>query len=175
MEQDPAIGAAGGSLVSRDGSWQPSARMFPSPLNDLLAFTGMAARFPRSRFFGRFDRTWADSDKPCEVDWVPGAFTILKAEALARIGFFDPAFFLYYEEVDLCRRIRAAGYRIHYQPDIVVTIWEGNPQRPWREVRCRNRAHNSPFGGSEANTSITASITARAQQSPCTPNLHGMA
>ena len=56
---------------------QPSARMFPTVLNDLIVLSGLAARFPQSKFFGRFDRTWANELECAEVDWVPGAFSII--------------------------------------------------------------------------------------------------
>jgi GT2 family glycosyltransferase len=46
---------------------------------------------------------------------------IIRREALAKIGLFDPRFFLYYEETDLCRRVKAADYAVSYWPDIVVT------------------------------------------------------
>src|ERR1700679_1457912 len=112
MKEHSDVGLAGGRLVGRDFSWQPSARMFPSILSDFLVISGLAYRFPKSRFFGRFDRTWADPSQPAEVDWVPGAFSILSSDVLRKVGNFDPDFFLYSEEVDLCRRIQDAGYRI---------------------------------------------------------------
>lgn len=120
MDAAPDVGLGGARLVGRDGTGQPSARCFPSPLNDFLTLTGLAARFPKSRFFGRFDRTWADPNIAADVDWVPGAFSILRRDVLERVGAFDEAFFLYYEEVDLCLRIRQAGFRIRYWPDLCV-------------------------------------------------------
>ena len=120
MDRHPNVGLAGGRLIWEDQSWQPSARAFPSVVNDFLILSGLASRFPRSRFFGRPEWTWADPMKPAEVDWVPGAFAIIRPEVLAQTGLFDEAFFLYYEEVDLCRRIRTLGYKIAYWPDIVI-------------------------------------------------------
>lgn len=120
MEADPSVGLAGARLVGRDGSWQPSARMFPSILNDLLTLSGISGRFRSSKLFGRADMTWADPSKPMEVDWVPGAFSIIARDVLDHVGFFDENFFLYYEEVDLCYRIKRAGYRVCYWPDITV-------------------------------------------------------
>ena len=111
MEKNPNAGLGGARLVGRDGSWQPGARMFPSTLNDLLMMSGLAANYPASQFFGRADRTWANPSEPAAVDWVPGAYSIIRKDVLDRIGGFDQRFFLYYEEVDLCRRIKAAGYR----------------------------------------------------------------
>lgn len=129
MEKNPDAGLGGGRLVGRDDAWQPSARMFPSPLNDFLTLSGLAAKFPRSRLFGRFDRTWADPLEASEVDWVPGAFAIIRHEVLEQVGYFDEAFSLYYEEVDLCRRIQAAGYPIWYWPDIVVVHLGGESSK----------------------------------------------
>ena len=129
MDRNPEVGLAGGRLVGRDFLLQPSARMFPSILSDFLVLTGLAHKFPKSRFFGQFDRTWADPMQAAEVDWVPGAFSIIRAEALRKVGFFDPEFFLYSEEVDLCRRIQSAGYKILYWPDIVVIHIGGESSR----------------------------------------------
>lgn len=129
MDANPSVGLAGGRLVGRDHALQPSARMFPSILSDFLVLTGLAHKFPKSRFFGQFDRTWADPMQTAEVDWVPGAYSIIRTEALQKVGFFDPEFFLYSEEVDLCRRIQQAGYKIMYWPQIVVIHIGGESSR----------------------------------------------
>lgn len=120
MDAHPAVGMAGGRLFDPLGHDQPSARCFPSLLNELLTLSGLAARYPRSRLFGRFDRTWADPAAPAEVDWVPGAFAIMPSSAMRALGGFDERFFLYYEEVDLCRRLRHAGWQVWYRPEIKV-------------------------------------------------------
>jgi GT2 family glycosyltransferase len=129
MEENPAVGLGGARLVGRDGSWQPAARMFPSPLNELLMMSGLAANYPDSHFFGRADRTWANPGEAAAVDWVPGAYSIIRKDVLDRVGYFDERFFLYYEEVDLCRRIRAAGYEIWYWPDVVTVHLGGESSR----------------------------------------------
>jgi len=129
MIENEDVGLAGGRLVGRDLTLQPSARMFPSIFSDFLVLSGLAHKFPKSRFFGRADRTWADPMLPAEVDWVPGAFSIIRAEALRRVGLFDPDFFLYSEEVDLCLRIQNAGYKIMYWPEIEVIHIGGESSR----------------------------------------------
>jgi GT2 family glycosyltransferase len=129
MEADPGIGMGGGLLLGKDGQREPSARLFPSLLNELLVLSGLAARYPKSRFFGRFDRTWDDSDQAAAVDWVPGAFALMRREALDRVGAFDERFFLYYEEVDLCRRFHAQGWKIIYWPDVVIRHWGGESSK----------------------------------------------
>lgn len=138
MRKHPEVGLAGGLLIGRDQCPEPSARHFPSPLNDLLSLTGLAARYPHSRFFGRFDRTWANPHEPAEVDWVPGAFCIIRQSALKQIGFFDERFFLYYEEVDLCRRLRKAGWLVGYWPSLRAVHWGGESSKTLPGQRVSN-------------------------------------
>jgi GT2 family glycosyltransferase len=80
------------------------------------------------------DRTWANQEEAAEVDWVPGAYSIIRAETLAAAGPFDPRFFLYYEEVDLCKRIKQKGYSIWYWPDISVVHIGGESSRQIRSL-----------------------------------------
>jgi GT2 family glycosyltransferase len=129
MDANPSVGLASGRLVGRDGVLQPSARMFPSPMRQFLVISGLADRFPKSRFFGQADRTWANPMDSAEVDWVPGAYSIIPAQILKEHGFFDPRFFLYYEEVDLCLRIKNAGYKVMYWPEIKVVHVGGESSR----------------------------------------------
>ncbi len=121
IEANPATGIGGARLVGRDGEMQPSARTFHSILKDGFTVTGLSTKYPKSRIFGALDRSWADPNLPADVDSVLGAFMIVRREALAKAGMFDPRFFLYYEETDLCKRVKAAGFRISYWPDVVVT------------------------------------------------------
>jgi GT2 family glycosyltransferase len=134
MSSDPSIGIGGGRLLDRAGSMQPSARLYPSLLNEVLVLSGLAARFPKSRFFGRFDRTWDVSGRASRVDWIPGAFALIRKSALDAVGAFDERFFLYYEEVDLCLRFRRAGWDIWYWPDVVVRHWGGESSKTVKDV-----------------------------------------
>lgn len=129
MEHHSRTGLAGGRLIGEDGGWQPSARQFPSLLNDFMSFSGLAHHFRNSRFWGRADRTWADPLEETATDWVPGAFSIIRASVLEQLGGFDDSFFLYYEEVDLCRRIKAAGYAVRYLPEVVVVHLGGESSK----------------------------------------------
>ncbi len=135
MDADPEIGLGGARLIFGDESWQASARLFPSPLNDFLSLSGLAAKFPKSRFFGRQDNTWADQNKSIDTDWVPGSYSIIRRTTLEEVGYFDEQFFLYYEEVDLCRRIKKAGYRVRYWPDVVVVHLGGESSKTMKTLR----------------------------------------
>jgi len=129
MDRHPEAGLGGGRLVGRDLASQPSARMFPHVITDAFVLTGLADKYPGSRLFGYSDRTWADLSQSSQVDWVPGAFSIIRREVLDQVGSFDPRFFLYGEEVDLCRRIKQAGYQIWYWPEIRVVHIGGESSR----------------------------------------------
>jgi GT2 family glycosyltransferase len=129
MDANTTAGVGGARLVGPHGEWQPSARAFPSLWHVFIVFSGLASRYPKSRIFGAFDRTWASPDFQADVDWVPGAFSIMRREALVKSGLFDQNFFLYCEEVDLCRRIKARGFRVLYWPDVVVTHVGGESSR----------------------------------------------
>ncbi len=129
MEQNPRCGVGGGMQVGRDGVPQPASHAFHSVWNDAAVLTGLAHKFPRSPWFARLDRTHADLSVPAEVDWLTGAFLIVRPQTVAEIGMFHRDFFLYYEEVDLCRRAKAAGWQVCYWPDVVVTHLGGESSR----------------------------------------------
>ena len=118
LSQHSDVGLAGGELVGVDGSRQPSARMFPTLRDEFFTLSGLAWRFPKSPFFARLDRRWADPDQDAVVDWIPGAFVFIPADVFARLGGFDERFFMYYEEVDLCRRMQQTGLKIYYWPKL---------------------------------------------------------
>ncbi|MBC7925758.1 MAG: glycosyltransferase family 2 protein, partial [Bryobacteraceae bacterium] len=116
MDGNPDAGAAGFRLIGRDGVDQPSARKFPALLGDFLTLTGMAHHWGRWRGVGGV----SGADVPRDADWITGTFLIVSQRALQDVGRLDGRFFLYYEEVDWCRRIRDAGWRICYWPDVTV-------------------------------------------------------
>lgn len=116
MESDPSCGLCGGQILNMDGSPAPSARSFPGMINKLLVLSGLSSRYPSSRFFGRQDMTYLDDTSPVPVDWVPGTFSCIRRGMLEEIGFFDPRFFMYYEETDLCLRAKRNGWKVVFLP-----------------------------------------------------------
>lgn len=121
MDQHPKIGILGCKLTDSEGNLQPSARMLPGPLNKILHITGLAARYPESRFFGRVDFSWWDHSRPRSVGWVVGAFFMIRRETMEEIGYLDDRYFLYFEEVDYCLTAQRAGWHVVFYPyaDIV--------------------------------------------------------
>lgn len=134
MDKNLFAGIGGAKLMAENDFVQPAARMFPSVLNEFLLISGLADKFPRSHFFGKTDRTWADPNEPAQCDWVPGAFTIIRKKVLAQIGDFDSRFFLYFEEVDFCRRAKIAGWQVWYWPEIEVTHLGGESSKTLKEL-----------------------------------------
>lgn len=125
MEAHPRAGGLGCQLLGADSSRQYSARRFPTLTTYFLQSTGLAWRYQRNRFFGQFELTYWDGQSERQVDWVCGAVLMMRREVVNRIGGFDPYFFLTYDEVDLCHRIKNAGWEVWYTPDAKIMHLEG--------------------------------------------------
>ena len=122
MDAHARYGVLGVKLVGADGSLQPSCRYFPTPWNVFAGSTragGWLRRwlFPRTQLVD--DPKW-DPAELRECDWVPGCYYLIRREIIDEVGLFDPRYFLYFEEVDHCRRVRQAGFRVVYYPDTSV-------------------------------------------------------
>lgn len=121
MAEHPDAGAAGPKLVLPDGSLDRACRRsLPTPEVCFYRLTGLSRLFPRSRRFGRYNLTYLDPDQVTEVGSVVGAFMLVRAEAIVQAGLMDEQFFLYGEDLDWARRIKAAGWRIYYNPAVTV-------------------------------------------------------
>jgi N-acetylglucosaminyl-diphospho-decaprenol L-rhamnosyltransferase len=136
MESHPACALLGVRLVGRDGVLQPSCRYFPTPWNEFLVRTGLARWFPRTRLVD--DMAW-DHASPRECDWVPGCYYLVRKSVVDRVGLFDPRFFLYYEEVDHCRAIKAAGGQVMYCPETTVVHIGGESAKSDSEITAGGR------------------------------------
>lgn len=111
MDEHPDCGVLGVRLVGRDGVLQPCCRYFPTPWNVFLARTGLARHFPSTRLVD--DMAW-DHASVRECDWVTGCYYLVRREVIDRIGLFDPRYFLYCEEMDHCRTVKRAGWKVIY-------------------------------------------------------------
>jgi len=116
----PDAGVVGPKLENPDGSLQFSCRRFPNPLAALFRNTPLGKLFPNNRFTREYLMQDWTHDGPREVDWVSGAALLAREELLAKIGFLDPEYFMYCEDVDYCWRAWEAGFKVMYVPNSVI-------------------------------------------------------
>jgi N-acetylglucosaminyl-diphospho-decaprenol L-rhamnosyltransferase len=120
LAERPRVAVIGPKLVNRDGSLQRSTYPNPSMLDMFVGETGLHLLIERIPLLREcFYRTWSHA-RARRVPWVLGAALAIRRSACEAVGGFDPAYFMYREEVDLCRRLEAAGFETHYAP--VTTI-----------------------------------------------------
>ena len=124
LAADPGVGVLGPRLFNLDGNLQRTARRF---------YTWRAALYARMPMRGRMDppRFWRDHlmlddalEQPCDVDWILGAALFVRRDALrdpaGENPVFDPRYFLYFEDVDLCMDLWQRGWRVRYDPTLTA-------------------------------------------------------
>jgi N-acetylglucosaminyl-diphospho-decaprenol L-rhamnosyltransferase len=110
-EEKPRAGIVGFQLRNPDGSRQLSTGPFPT-----LAGTILRLMLPRSRRKYHVLRTRTLT----RVPWATGCCLLVRRECMEELGGLDPSFFLYYEDVDLCRRANECGWTVWYEPSLRV-------------------------------------------------------
>jgi hypothetical protein len=125
LDAHPEAGAAGAHTLNPDGSLQVST--YPSPT--LARELWFLLHLDRLRPYGAYDMAQWSSDQPRPVDAVLGACLIVRRATLDQVGALDPAYFMYSEEIDLCYRIRRAGWRIYWVPQAKIVHYGGQSTR----------------------------------------------
>lgn len=113
LRSDETIGIVAPKLIHPDGSVRDSARRFPT-LGDILRKRTRIGKFFRSSSLITHPSSLSD------VDWVAGACLVMRRDLFLQLGGFDPRFFLFFEDTDLCRRIWACGKRVVYMPSVAA-------------------------------------------------------
>lgn len=116
LQRVPEAGAVAPRLILPDGSVQPSCRSFPTPDVVLYEALGLSRLFPRSRRFGRYRMTWWDYADERPVDQPMASAILLRGAALEAVGGMDERFPIFFNDVDLCRRLWDAGWEIWFTP-----------------------------------------------------------
>jgi hypothetical protein len=118
-EAHPDVGVVAPQLLNPDGSVQPSRRRFPTLTTALFESTWLQSIAPRGvlRDYYMLDRS---DDETLQVDWAVGACLLVRREVIDQVGPLDEGFFMYSEELDWCRRIKQAGWKIVYLPKAQV-------------------------------------------------------
>lgn len=119
---------------------QCSCRSFPSIQTALFNRYSILTRlFPHNRWSNQYLMFNWDHNEPCEVDWVSGCFFIARRDVVSGIGFFDEKFFMYNEDVDLCYRIKKAGWKVLYLPYAEIVHKIGASRLNTRAIRERHK------------------------------------
>ncbi len=115
LESHPGAVIAGPALLYPNQAVRPSARQFPT-IGDLFA-----KRLDPKRWHENYDREFVGKTKQTrEVDWLVGACLLMRREFFQSMGGFDERFFLFFEDIDLCRRCKQAGKKVLYVPGVRV-------------------------------------------------------
>lgn len=141
LDAEPACAVAGPRILDPDGEVQGSARGDPDMLTGMFGRTGELRRLlpflPAARRNVVVDEAIASGETSRVVDWVSGACMLIRRAALERVGGFDERYFLYWEDADVCRRLRQRGYQIRYVPGAVATHAVGRSSRTARASSIR--------------------------------------
>ncbi len=130
LEEHQRVGVVGPRLLNPDGTRQESCFRFPRPFLPLM-----------KRRSGKLSH-----DRPGRVPWVVGAALAIRRTAFEAVDGFDESYQMYFEEVDLCYRLRKAGWETHYTPDAEVIHLIGASTRQRRaEMKLRTRLSSLEF------------------------------
>lgn len=129
--RDETIGMVGPQLRYGDGDWQNSRRRLPTPLTGFWESTWLGRLWPNNPWVRAYHMLDWPATVAHDVEWLTGAAMLVRRSALESVckqedtGPFDERFFMYSEELDLCHRLRLAGWRIVYDPAALVLHYEG--------------------------------------------------
>jgi GT2 family glycosyltransferase len=156
LQRDERVAVVGPRILNPDGSVQGSARGDPDMLTGLFGrSTALRRALPNLAVSKRNVVADAGSGS-IEVDWVSGACMLARRSALERVHGFDERYFLYWEDADLCRRLRRDGYRIRYVPAATAVHRVGHSSRVARSSSIR-AFHESAYLYYSTHVATTAS------------------
>jgi len=125
MENTPSAGAVGARLINPDGSLQAAAYPFPNLFREFWRLFHL----DRLRSIARYPLQRWDPEQAHVVDAVMGACILLRRQALDAVGLLDEDYFIYTEEVDLCYRLKQAGWDVYWEPRSIVLHHGGQSTR----------------------------------------------
>lgn len=115
-DANPKIGIAGACVHNPDGSLQLSCRRFPTLGAGFFRNTLLGRLFPNNRYAREYLMGDFNHRDPRQVDWVSGCAMFIRRELIDKMGALDERFYMYCEDVDICRRCWDAGYEVWYCP-----------------------------------------------------------
>lgn len=144
LKEDSAIGMIGPKYVGFDGELQFSARAFPGYRHVFYDALLLSRIFPRSREFGSWRMGWFDHETELSVDQPMGSVMLIPRLVIEKIGDLDESFPIFFNDVDYCRRMKQAGYRLLYYPEAVVEHFVGGSTRTM-PVKMKLESHRSMY------------------------------
>ena len=133
IEEHPESGTVGCRILNEDGTLQWACRRsFPTIISAVSKTVGLAAMFPNSKMLASYNMTYADPDAVTEVDAISGSFFCIKRDLYESLKGFDEDYFMYGEDLDLCFRTKAAGYKNYYTPSTNILHFKGQSCRTRR-------------------------------------------
>jgi len=130
MDAHSQAGACGPLVLNSDGTMQRQCkRGWPTFRNSFFYYSGLWKLFPKSQKWKKFTGSYFCLDKPddqiCEVDQLSGAAMIVRRDILEKIGWMDEKYIMYWDDTDLCFRIKNLGFKIYYVPQAKITHYGG--------------------------------------------------
>jgi len=128
MKAHPEVGMASSKLIKANGEidWA-SRRSEPNPKIAFYRLSGLQYLMPKK--FGGYNVLDKHVDEETEVECIVGAYMMISRDCYRKVGGFDEDFFMYGEDVDLCYRVRAAGYKIWYYPKTYSYHYKGQSSK----------------------------------------------
>ena len=120
LHSDSSIGIVASKLLNFDGTLQYSCFRFHKFMTPFYRRTVLGKWGPGKKELARFEMTDWDHNDQRDIDWALGGSLMIKREVLEKIGLMDDRYFLYFEDVDLCRTVWENGYRVVYVPDAIM-------------------------------------------------------
>lgn len=141
LEDDRDCALVGPRIINSDGSTYPSVRKFPS-LIDAGGHAILGQVLPNNAFSKRYRMLGVDHGGSFEADWVSGAFFMVRSDVFRKVGGFSDKFFMYLEDVFLCRTIGDRGYKVRFCGQAVVRHVQGltTASRPYRMIFAHHKS-----------------------------------
>jgi GT2 family glycosyltransferase len=129
-------GVVGGRLLNKDKTLQPSARNFPNIFTHFIEINGWHNCLKKNKYLGfirKFYHLISSHDKSRKVDWVSGAFFLIRKEVIEKVGLLDEHYFMYSEEMDFCFRVKKKDWEVYFTPEAEVIHLGGESARQVKE------------------------------------------
>lgn len=125
LEENTDVGICGPKNVGADMKLQLNCDHYPSLWNILVDYLRLGVVFPRTRIFNRTMMRYWTYDEVKEVERMTGCSLMIRRSVIESVGMLDDRFFVYFEETDLCLRVKKAGYRIVFFPEAAIIHFGG--------------------------------------------------